>query len=377
MTKPRLSVKVASAALALLVAVALGAPLEAQSRHQPKGNTSGSGSSGSGTQVEVRVATPSSSASRQSDRRAVRKPDTEGPVRRPQADSRRAPRGDVDGHVFRHRDFFPFYYGHYRWYPWGWWGWYPYGPYGPYGYYPWGSGVYWYGEQLRPTMGALDLDVRPEEAQVYLDGHLIGIADNFDGWPRHLWLEQGTYDLVLYLEGYETIARQYTIYPGLVIDVEDRMARGEAVLPEDRLAEAAERRQELLRERLEQDEEYGEVGEAPEPGGAPTDRDEPTDWRDRVRSEREEVTTEEGAFDARSEPARLRLSVVPPDAAVYLDGRFLGTGRELGDVHAGLIVDPGEHELEVARPGYASKTTTFDAEPGEEVELTVELEEAR
>jgi hypothetical protein len=102
----------------------------------------------------------------------------------------------------------------------------------------------------------------------------------------------------------------------------------------------------------------------------------PGDWRDRVRREREGVSDEAPAYDARTEPARLRLSVQPPDAAVYLDGRFLGTGEELGQVRAGLIVDAGEHELQVTRPGYEPETTTFEAEAGEEVELTVELEES-
>lgn len=341
----------APAALALLVAGALLAPQEAQAQRKPKGETST-------PKVEVRVAQPKGSASSQPERRAVPRTGSETAERRPRREARRAPKPDGDG-VVRGRDLFPFHHGRYRWYPWGWWGgwYYPWGP-----YYPWGAGAYWYPEQVRPSMGALDLDIRPEEAKVYLDGHLIGIADNFDGWPRHLWLEEGTYDLVFYREGYETLARQYTIYPGLVIDVEDRMVRGEAVLPEDLLARSAERRAERLERRLERGEETEAVAG--------------TDWRDRVRSERQEVKAEEPAYDARSEPARLRLRVVPPDAAVYLDGRFLGTGAELGDVHAGLIVDPGEHALEVARPGYAAETLTFDAEPGEEVELSVELEEA-
>ncbi|MCP4661949.1 MAG: hypothetical protein GY856_41630, partial [bacterium] len=51
-----------------------------------------------------------------------------------------------------------------------------------------------YGSEI----GALDLDIDPEEAQIYLDGELIGTADNFDGFPEFLWLEEGTYDLVFY-----------------------------------------------------------------------------------------------------------------------------------------------------------------------------------
>ena len=87
-----------------------------------------------------------------------------------------------------------------------------------------------------------------------------------------------------------------------------------------------------------------------------------------------EADGREGAYDVRSEPARLLLVVEPADAAIYLDGRFLGTGEELLGARGGLMVDPGDHELEVVRPGYESRTTPFTAEAGEEVELTVELE---
>ena len=340
MTNRRLSRTLVSAALALVTAL----PVVAQSRHEPR-------SEPPGNRVQVRAPQPSTSPP---PRQAVPRSEPRAD-RQPQREPRRQPEADK-GRVVGHSDFFPYYHGRYRWYPWGWWGgwWYPYGPYP---YYPWGMGTYWYPEQVLSSMGALDLDIRPEKAKVYLDGHLIGVADNFDGWPRYLWLEKGTYDLVFYHEGYETIARQYTIYPGLVIDVEDRMVPGEAVLPEDLLAKSSANREERLRRRLERGEE---VGEAPS-------------WQARVRQEREGMADED-AYDARSEPARLRLSVTPADAAVYLDGRFLGTGEELGQIRAGLIVDAGPHELQVTRPGYEPKSATFEAEAGEEVELTVALE---
>lgn len=253
---------------------------------------------------------------------------------------------------------------------WGWgWPWYPWGYYGHYGPY---SPVEYYPARLRPSMGALDLDLRPEEAAVFLNGQPIGIADNFDGWPRFLWLEEGTYDLVFYHEGFETIARQYTIYPGVVVDVEDRMVRGEATPPEELIAQAAARR-----EAQREEARNGEDGE----------RRAGTDWRDRVRRERGRVPADadrppadgegaRGLYDARAEPVRLILDVVPRDAAVYVDGRFLGSAEELSGDDAGVVLDPGEHEVEIVRPGYATRKETVRAEAGEEIELAIELSEA-
>jgi hypothetical protein len=339
---------------AVLLALVVAGPAAADGQRKPKAGSSS-------TRVKVQTAQPAPSSP--PPRIAVpRTPSSQG-QRQPDAQGERRPGGGSRADGWRH---YPVFRGSYSWYPWGWWGWGWWGVWDPWygpGYYP-GGGPYYYPEQVRPTMGALDLDLRPEEVQVWLDGTLIGIADHFDGWPRYLWLDQGTYDLVFYLPGYQTLARQYTIYPGVIIDVEDRMQSGEAVRPEDLVSQSTERRD----ERLERRAERGET--TPAPG----DTDEPA-WRDRVRAEREGAEGEEPYLDARAEPARLHLQVSPQDAAIYLDGRFVGTGDELVDVRAGMIVDPGEHEIEVVRPGYASKTRTFTAEAGEEVEMTVELEE--
>jgi len=256
---------------------------------------------------------------------------------------------------------FTVYWGPYG-YPWGgWWGWWGWWPYYPYA----GYDVRYYPTQARPSMGALDLDLRPEEAEVYLNGQLIGIADNFDGWPHFLWLEQGTYDLVFYHDGFETIARQYSVYPGVIIDVEDFMVPGEATPPEELIAKSTARRE----ERLRRDEERREAAEAMEPA-----------WKERVREDRDRIEDRDqpataAPYDARQEPARVTLEVVPGDAAIYLDGRFLGTAGELAGGRPELVVDPGDHELEVVRPGYDSKRLSFSAESGETIELEVELDE--
>jgi hypothetical protein len=59
---------------------------------------------------------------------------------------------------------------------------------------------------------------------------------------------------------------------------------------------------------------------------------------------------------------------------VYLDGRFVGTGTELAGLHAGLLVEPGSHRLEVARPGYLSRREEFEVGPDEERRLEITLE---
>jgi len=246
----------------------------------------------------------------------------------------------------------------------GWWGpgWGPYwDPYwNPYwDRYPYGPSLGY--TRVYPSSqegyGALDIDLSPERAEVWVDGQRVGIADDYDGFPRYLWLPKGTYDVVFYLSGYKTLSRQYSIYPGLVIDVEDRLEPGEATPPDQLASQSHERRDERLqddREQAARAEAWGQPVEAP-PGAAGVPA---------------------GSLDARSEPGRVRLHVEPADASVYLDGRFLGSGRELVNLRAGLLVDAGSHTVQIVRPGYQPEQRQIDVGSGQELEVQIELQKA-
>ncbi len=80
-------------------------------------------------------------------------------------------------------------------------------------------------------LGTLDLNVKPKDTQVYLNGNYIGVTDNFDGSPRYLWLKEGTYEVTFYNEGYATVVHEFEIYPGKVIDVKQRLLPGDSVPP--------------------------------------------------------------------------------------------------------------------------------------------------
>lgn len=258
--------------------------------------------------------------------------------------------------------------GGYGWYGSPYYGGYGYYGYPGYGYY--GGGYYGGGyTTVYPvtgaTHGALDLDISPEGAQIYVDGNLVGVADDFDGYPTYLWLEKGTYDVVIFAPGFQTISRQYSVYGGMVIDVNDSMVPGQETMPQDLVSKSTANREERLRRDRENEAEVrayeqsqGRAYEEEAPAEAPQARGE---------------DTAPDHLDARGEPASLRLAIEPGDASVYLDGRFLGTGRELARLRSGLIVDPGEHRLEVVRPGRQSQEKTFSVGAGEEVRLDIAL----
>jgi hypothetical protein len=262
--------------------------------------------------------------------------------------------------------YYPYYGPYYGWgyWPRAFWGWYWDDYYWGGGPYPYPSGGY--GRYSRDDMGALDLDISPGRTEVYLDGQNIGTVDDFDGWPQYLWLPKGTYDIAFYLDGYKTLARQVSIYPGLVIDMDDRMEPGQAVLPQDLQTKIHERRDERIQyERERSDRIDRERSERPEQG---------EDWRGRVPPRGEVQEDDADGRAAGSDSGWLRLDVDPEDASVYLDGRFVGTGSELGSLQRGLRVDAGEHHLAVVRPGREPEEKDFEVAAGQEMKLSIDLD---
>ena len=246
--------------------------------------------------------------------------------------------GAREGRRSRSRAVYRPYYGSFGWYG-GFGSFWPYyfSPYafGQYGPYARGPGPVGFAV---PNAGALDINTRPKKASVYLDGELIGRVDSFDGFPRYLWLREGSYRLAIFMEGHETLERKISVRPGLVIKIDEDLAPGNAVQPQPPAPAL--------------------VAERNAPAGE--------SWRIENRGQPIEQ-------DQRGEPSRLMVEVQPADAVVYLDGRLLGSGAQLANLHSPLIIDPGAHRLEVTRPGYASAVRAFEATKGEDVSLRIEL----
>lgn len=236
-------------------------------------------------------------------------------------------------HRFHHRSHLGFYLSGYYGFPYSYYG-YPY----HYGY----PRVYWYNYRASADLGAVDVDVRPKGAKIYLDGQPIGNVGEFDGFPGYLWLEEGTYDLVFYKEGHETLHEVVTIYPGLVIQLEKGMTHGNPTPPEEIVPPPHERPREAY-------------GETYDPEAEPRER------------RRVVVGTD---------PARLYFLVEPADASIYLDGRFLGTAEELADLRSGLMVNPGSHELTVLHPSFQEEKVDLEVVAGEDLEVEVHLRPA-
>ena len=228
--------------------------------------------------------------------------------------------------------------GFYGWGPaWGWgapyWGWGG----GPYGY---GSGNGILGYAMISGMGGLDVDAKPNRAEVWVDGRFVADARDLDGDPSYLWLKQGAHHVVLYKAGFRSFEEDVDVRAGILRQFRVQLEKGDSRPP---VAAPAEVRREPARP---------EAGEPRVEAGAP----------------RPEYVA------PRPQPARrgvaVRLRVQPRDATVYVDGEYRGTAREL----PGLRLSAGHHRIELVRPGFQPLEKELDVEVGAVVDLDLSME---
>lgn len=200
------------------------------------------------------------------------------------------------------------------------------------------------------AQGGLDLDVQPKDTEVFLNGDLIGTAGDFDGWPRYLWLEEDVYELIFYKEGYETVLREIAVRPDVVVSVDFRMQPGPSTRPE-----------ELIRSR---DRDFDD------PSGG-TRKVYGRGYVDRPSGDR----APDDGFDLVTDAGRLVLQISPPEASIYIDGQFMGIGAMLTEIEDGLLMDEGEHRIEVFHPRFRKVERSFTVTAGEQTQLVIALEE--
>ncbi len=114
-----------------------------------------------------------------------------------------------------------------------------YGFYGPWGYGPWGYPPAYYGPEggvpmgvaMMSGFGGVDLDVKPNRADVWIDGKYQGEARDFDGYPSYLWLKEGVHRLQVQKGGYKLFDEEIEMQPGLKKNLRVRLEPGESEPP--------------------------------------------------------------------------------------------------------------------------------------------------
>ena len=93
-------------------------------------------------------------------------------------------------------------------------------------YYPYSSSSNRYSSTSRgntsavpkaPATGSIRLRANPNSAQVYVNGVLVGLVDDFDGLTNHLMLEPGFYQLEIRADGYQVFTKQLRVVSGKTV----------------------------------------------------------------------------------------------------------------------------------------------------------------
>lgn len=244
--------------------------------------------------------------------------------------------GPMYGHV-------PFraYYGAYYYSPWFYSGFWLYPSY-PYGY-P------YYGYPYGPAGASVRVEVQPKTAEVFVDGHLAGIVDQFDGFFQSLPVEPGGHDIAVYLEGYRSIVQRLYLSPGSsykIKGVMEKLASGEPSPP--RPMPASDARDVEPRDQPPPD---VTAPAGPPPQGRPREAYPPME------------------SDARF--GQVAIRVQPADAEVTIDGEpWRGPqGADRLVVHLAA----GTHRVEIRKEGFDPFVTAVEIRRGDVTVLNVSL----
>jgi len=96
-----------------------------------------------------------------------------------------------------------------------WWGYqYPY-PMRPYGY----------GYRRYEPEASVRLEVKPKEAEVFVDGYYAGVVDDFDGVFQRLPVYPGEHEIELYLDGYRAVKQKVYTAAGRTFKLKYEMTK--------------------------------------------------------------------------------------------------------------------------------------------------------
>jgi hypothetical protein len=230
-----------------------------------------------------------------------------------------------------------------------------------YGGYQYPIAPYGYGYRYAEPDAAVRLDVKPKEAEVFVDGYYAGVVDDFNGTFQRLYVSPGDHEIELWLDGYRTVKQKVYLTRDNTFKIKYQMERLGA-------GEAAEPKPQPINP-----EQFATQPRMPPPmGRPPTARrmpppqappppppDDPRAAPDAPRAPRN------AAYGT------LAIKVQPADAEISIDGEnWRGPG---GQDRLTVEVAEGSHTVEIRKSGYRTYVTQVDVRRGQATPLNVSL----
>jgi hypothetical protein len=238
-----------------------------------------------------------------------------------------------------------------------------------YGYqYPYPIRPYGYGYRSYEPEASVRLEVKPKEAEVYVDGYYAGIVDDFDGTFQRLRVPPGEHEIELWLDGYRTVRQKVFLTQDNTFRVKyqmERLASGQASEPKPQPLEPPDGNQ----PRMQQPRMQGPMGRGPMtrrmPPPPPDDPNEPQNPDAPRAPEPPRGRAGNGAYGT------LAIRVQPNDAQISIDGEpWRGPG---GQERLTVEVAEGSHTVEIRKSGYRTYVTQIDVRRGQTTPLNVSL----
>jgi hypothetical protein len=206
------------------------------------------------------------------------------------------------------------------------------------------------------------LEVKPNQAEVYVDGYYAGVVDDFDGTFQRLHVAPGQHELELYLDGYRPAKQQIYLTADKTVKVKytlEKLGAGEQAEPRPQAPNPPPVPQGLAPNAPNTPPEAYPPQPAPRgPGGGRMPLPPPPPGS-------EPRGAPQGAYGS------LAIRVQPNDAEISIDGEpWRAPG---GQERLVVEVAEGSHTVEVRKSGYRTYVTQIEVRRGGTTPLNVSL----
>lgn len=271
---------------------------------------------------------------------------------------------------------------------WGGWGFgVGYRGYYGYGYYPfaspyyWGGAPYWgggfyspyaayysYPGYYYPYFGEVRTEVKPKQANVYVDGAFVGTVDSFNGWWQSLQLEPGNHRVVFRAPGFVPFAVTINVIPGQKVDIKQQMQPGEDAISDSemQLSESENPSSRPPGQRPpNQNNPYGRSN----PYG-----NNPYGWDQNRNAPPPNAYQQHPPSQQDNNRVTLALKVEPSDATIYIDENYYSTAKVNSSGEIQVLLPQGVHKIDIVRPGYESYSNEVEVNIQSDNRLVVTLQ---
>ena len=227
-----------------------------------------------------------------------------------------------------------------------------------------------YGYRFAEPDASVRIEVKPKQAEVFVDGYYAGIVDDYDGAFQRLHVSPGEHEIELWLDGYRTMKQKVYLTRDNTFHIKysmERLAAGEAPEPKPQPIDP---------------QQQGGYTPAPLPRGtagrrmAPPQQYPPQQYPPQQYPPQQRPQQAPPPDGPRGGPGNaaygtLAVKVQPGDAEISIDGEpWRGPG---GQDRLTVEVAEGSHTVEIRKAGFRTYVTQIDIRRGQTTPLNVSL----